>query len=1127
MSYLNFHAHSMFSVLDALPEPEEIARASKRLGNDAFVITDHGTLGSWIKAYKAAEKLDMQFIPGCEFYIRPSEDDIWTGSEEHLDCATKYHHLIAIAKSQEGVRSLIALFNSAEEIRFKGSRRDVPVITEESLFANGDGLIVANACVSGPAAYYLRYGMEDRCRDWLRRYKDRFGDDLYVEIQWHDLTFCDELYVYNTLVEMAREMNIRLLPTTDSHFVNKEDAEDHNIFKNIYRPGYVFDFKKGEFESAFNGHGYYIMNEQEIRDAISHITTLTPEEIDQAVANTVELRARCEQTHFPKAKDLVDRSEELRELVEIGWKIKRAGTDLADASKERIETELGVIENMHFTEYFINVRNIIHRAQSMGILVGPARGSAAGSEVCYLLDITKIDPIKNGLMFERFLNPERFNYPDIDMDIQSTLAGSPLSGKNSLIESLSHDLFPFSGQIVNETRASTLMLFKQLAKAFSLPFDTVNRITTDRHVADDLLMEDEYTGWLADEMRELKISYTGAFAKFEKYIPFAYKYGGNLRGDKADGILVNTAAHASGVILYPSKDPNILPKSSQGVTYRGHDLEEMGFIKYDLLGLSTLDPIAHFMPTLLAEKGVEATVKDENGDVVLGEDGKPLTETIFNWERADDPETWDVFCDGDTDFVFQFSSPGMKRALRITKPRTISKLAELNALYRPGCIKAGILEQYLTDSFSEDAKIVGEHLKKVFGEDHSYAMIFQEDIMKVVQDMAGFSLGEADLVRRAMQRKELDRMLSYKEKFIENFDVETYGNIAQAVWAAIEEFASYAFNKSHSVAYACIAYWTAYIYRHHKNELFEYMLGIDMDRQKVITFLSRDHRILFPSLKSTNTAYEVTDTELRIPTTEVTGQTPVEYLLTLDSSKKSMITRYGILDSFCVDRKGIRDLFDAIPKRSIDGLTDAQRNVLVKSRDLQSLIRSLSALDLIEFTKRGTTYEIEVKRPKSTKHVEISTVASGDVLASNCQEDIRRYGLIRERYADKAPVIPLDRIHSFFRNRYEGCRNDPDARPRDILRTAVRMAHIEQTTGKSYRCALKKFTPGKRAKVELVFADGEETYRVVSRDASALLKSVPKNTPLEVEFAVDSYYASSTDTPVVSLMVSKAKRREN
>lgn len=747
--------------------------------------------------------------------------------------------------------------------------------------------------------------------------------------------------------------------------------------------------------------------------------------------------------------------------------------------------------------------------------------SAAGSEVCYLLDITKIDPLKNGLMFERFLNPERFNYPDIDTDLQSVVNSSSDSGKDILMKSMSCDLFPFSGQIVNEMRASTLVLFKQLAKVFSLSFKDVNRLTTDDEVSDVLLMQDEYTYWLPDQLKRLDISWTPAWEEFEKYIPFAYKYGGSERGDKANGILINTSAHASGVILYPVNDQNILPKNSQGITYRGHDLEEMGFIKYDLLGLSTLDPISYFMPTLIREKGITIPDRDNNGNIRLDKNGNQIYKTIFDWENTDDPETWDVFCRADTDFVFQFASPGMKRALRITKPRTIAKLAELNALYRPGCIKAGILEQYLKNEFSDDAIIVGKHLKEVFGEDHSYAMIFQEDIMKVVQDMAGFTLGEADLVRRAMQRKEHDRMASYKEQFINNFKTDIYGDIAENVWAAINEFASYAFNKSHSVAYACIAYWTAYIYCHHKNELFEYMLNSNMDKQKVITFVSKDHKIIFPSLKTKNTKYVVTDTELLIPTTAVTDQSLAQYLLSLDKDKKEMIMRYGVLDDFCIDRKNLRDLFDSIPKKTINSLTDQQIDGL-NTNNINELINRLSALDIIDFKRNGIVYNIEVKKPKSVKKINLCTFPTKEILVNNCQEDIRRYGIVREKYADSAPEIDTDKIETMLENRVSNINDTSSMDESMILRDILRnhSTDVSEVESKPYRCVLKKAYLTGYPKVELVFSNDVIKVGLVSpRKLVSKIKAMPSCTPVEVHFAVDGYYKRDTKEISINIKV--------
>lgn len=372
MSYLNFHCHSVFSKKDALPEPIEIAEVNKSFGNDAFVITDHGDLGAFIKAYKAQESTGLQFIPGCEFYMKPSDPTLWKGTKdkgiEKSEHAVKYFHILCVAKNQEGLKSLFAIYNSHE------SYYDRPLITKETLFENKDGLVVATACASGEVLYYLRYGMDDKAEEFLKEYKEVFGDDFYVELQYHGLEFIDEVDCYNRLVAMARKLDIPMIPTTDSHYIKKEDALAHTIYKDIYKERFQYDMEAKNFGSAFEGDGYYMKNEDEIKESIAHITSLSEKDIDDIVENTIKLRNKCEKTDFPRGRPLSNRSITLRNLVEEGFNKKRRGTDMEEVSRERLEMELKVINDLDFSEYFINVRDIVNRGKSLGVLVGPGRG---------------------------------------------------------------------------------------------------------------------------------------------------------------------------------------------------------------------------------------------------------------------------------------------------------------------------------------------------------------------------------------------------------------------------------------------------------------------------------------------------------------------------------------------------------------------------------------------------------------------------------------------------------------------------------------------------------------------------------------------------------------------------------
>lgn len=713
------------------------------------------------------------------------------------------------------------------------------------------------------------------------------------------------------------------------------------------------------------------------------------------------------------------------------------------------------------------------------------------------------------------------------------------NGKDVLIDSLSKDLFPFTGQIVNEMRATTIILFKRLARSLDIPFYQSNKVSTDSEVSSTYLLEDEYTGWLPEQLFKLlgthyateeivqgvdnkphkAYSIVDRKWKFlEDHIEFCYKYGGNGHGDNAHGLLYNTSIHASGVILYPYDDKNILPKTSQGVTYRGHDLEEVGFIKYDLLGLESLDPINAFMDKIRKDKG--------------------WSKDYFDWEDTTDEVIWkEVFQKADTDFVFQFSSPGMKKALTTVKPDNISTLAELNALYRPGCINAGIFSNYINNTFSEKDLIVGSFLKEEFGEDHSNAMIFQEDIMRIVQKMAGFSLTDADLVRRAMQRKEADRMASYKDQFIQGFNKEKYGDIAVDVWNAIEAFATYAFNKSHSVAYACIAYWTAYIFHYYKDEFFEYTLDKGIDKQKAIAYLSSNgYEIVFPTLQTKNETFKVKDNKVYIPTKSVVDQSLGEYLLSLNADKNTMITKYGILDDICMDRRGIRNLFKEIPAKNIANIAPTNMLEIAEKKTIVELLRSLQDIGLLEYEESGAGYVIKVNKARSQKEccLRVKSIDS-DMRKYNCQEDYRQYGIVRPLYADKAPrdfneerkAEIYNRLNSTVANKYkEGVTFRRDLE-KILNEKCLNYKEVSLIESKPYNAVLTELKiAGWKKNATLAFSDNLLEYRLVNTFGdTTLIKSLDKNTPVSVRFKVVAT-VSSDYTVGLSIQIAEMKERK-
>lgn len=563
MAFYNFHTHSQYSYKDALPTPKMIAQKYKDMGLDAFCITDHGNLNSFIDAYNVAKELDMQFIPGCEFYLQPLDENWVFNKANNKDVQVdenrlvKYHHITVIAKNQDGLKSLVELYNDAEE--HYGKR----LVTLQDILSK-QGLIVLSGCVAGQTIYYIMTNAMDKAQYVVEQCKNALDDDFYIELQYHNLQEfgknwgTNEVDVYNKLIELAKQYQIKMVVTNDSHYVDKDDRAHHNLYKAIHL-GKSYDYDTSSLPQAYDGESYHILSEEEIRQALTHYQ-LTEQDIDEIIANTEEIRNKCEQTEFMRGKPLSNAEEQLTELVKQGWEKLRKDTPRAEESEKRWQYEMSVIKEKNFTEYFVNVYSIVNRARELGLTVGPGRGcflpgnmvsmhnpytdndglmqeiekihigqkvlthdgeyhkvlnvleydvqdedcievhlsnghtitctadhkifkqdigyvpanelaqgdilsgvyrqkdkqynfvtitdikhinytgkvydlsvegvhnytvgrvtvhnSGAGSEVNYLLGITSVDPLKYGLIFERFLNPSRNGYPDIDVDFQ-------------------------------------------------------------------------------------------------------------------------------------------------------------------------------------------------------------------------------------------------------------------------------------------------------------------------------------------------------------------------------------------------------------------------------------------------------------------------------------------------------------------------------------------------------------------------------------------------------------------------------------------------------------------------------------------------------------------------------------
>lgn len=757
---ISLHLHSEYSSKDALSKVKDIASRHKELGEEAFCITDHGTIAGFPEAFTVAKEMGMKFIPGCEFYLTPPEEfDMKVKGEKMTEInrllrlkstpedvraqaerekaiwdsrdVKKNFHLTVIANSQEGLENLFRVYS---EGNFYYKHR----ITRESLFKHNKGLVVFSGCFGSELAYYVKGKMWDNAHNLIESYKKAFPGRYYIEIQYHELEqfdrekergYLNEYETYQAMMKLAKEHDVPMIVTNDSHYVYKEDQRLHDIYKAI-----CYHNTEDEItgDMGFSGGGYHIMTKEEVWELFKKGNYCSKEEFDIMADNAEKVeKSVAWDIDIPRMKPFEDKSEELRKLVMEGWEKIRKGTEYEQKSLEQIEYELRVIENMKFTNYFTNVKAIVDRARECNVMTGPGRGSGAGSEVNYLLGITKVDPIKYGLMFERFLNPSRHEMPDIDIDFESIAPDNPeWRGPDFVVKSL-EDKFKFHGRIANVSTASSLMLFKKLAGFYGIAPSFQNKYTTGVNKA--LLEEPECPTYevFRKSVEEIGGTWSDKWEKVWQSLDLCYKL---------DGIVFGSSIHASGVIM--TEEESNLPMDTFGVlAFNGRALEQYGYVKYDLLAIDTLNPI------------------------------HKLYGLDVDWEDNYDKNIWEMMTSADTDYVFQLGGSVPKNMMSKAGVNNIDEISEISSINRPGPLGSGLndkwvdikLNKYKFESPEEEA--LSKLFIKIFGPTHSGIMVYQEDIMQLVVNECGFSNSDSDSLRKAIGKKKFDMLMGFKEQF--------------------------------------------------------------------------------------------------------------------------------------------------------------------------------------------------------------------------------------------------------------------------------------------------------------------------------------------------------------------------
>ena len=782
MAFAHLHVHTEYSLLDGACRMERLLDAAKEMGQTAVAITDHGCMYGVVEFYKAAKKRGIQPILGCEVYVarRTRFDKV-----HELDGENR--HLVLLCENETGYHNLLALVSKAwVEGFYSKPRVDLDLLREHH-----EGLIALSACLAGEIPRALTRGDYEGAREAALRYEGIFGrGNFYLELQDHGMA--EQKRINPQLIRLSRETGIPLVATNDCHYIAPEDSRMHRVLLCIQTGRTIEDENAMEFGSE----EFYFKSEEEMR-------TLFPD-VPEAADNTVKIAQRCQvELEFGKTKlpafftpDGSDNLEFFRRLCQEGL-IRRYGEDPPQEYRDRLEYEIRVISQMGYVNYYLIVWDFIRYARSVGIPVGPGRGSGAGSLAAYCVGITNVDPMRYDLLFERFLNPERVSMPDFDIDFSDERRDEIIG---YVVDKYGAD---HVAQIVTFGTMAARGALRDVGRALNIPYNKVDQVA--KLVPLSLGMTLDTAMKQSKELRE-KVE---ADPQVKELWDMARKVEGMPR---------HASTHAAGVVITdkPVMDYVPLSKNDDAVVtqYTMTAIEELGLLKMDFLGLRNLSVIDH------AEKLVRRR------------------EAGFSIEAApeDDGAVFRMLSEGHSEGVFQLESPGMKRLLVQAQPACVEDLIAIISLYRPGPMQ--FIPQYLESRKNPESVHYRHPLLRPILEPTGGCIIYQEQVMQIFRDLAGYSLGRADIVRRAMAKKKHDVLEREREVFLhgqqrEDGTWEVDGCLRRGVdqqtalelFKEIESFASYAFNKPHAAGYAVVAYQTAYLKCHYPCEYMAALLS--------------------------------------------------------------------------------------------------------------------------------------------------------------------------------------------------------------------------------------------------------------------------------------------------------------
>ena len=932
MAFTHLHVHTEYSLLDGSCKIKELAARAKELGMDSMAVTDHGVMYGVIDFYRAAREVGIKPIIGCEVYVAPgSRFDRETSNGED-----RYYHLVLLAENDTGYHNLMKIVSRG----FVDGFYYKPRVDYEVLETYHEGVIALSACLAGEVQRYLARGMyEEACRS-ARHYEDIFGKgNFFLELQDHGIP--TQKTVNQGLMRMSRELSMDLVATNDIHYILAEDAAAHDILLCIQTGKKVSDENRMRYE----GGQYYVKSEEEMRALFPYA--------QEAIDNTHKIAERCNVeiefgvTKLPKYEvpEEYDSWSYLNKLCQDGMAKRYPNDD--GTLQERLSYELGVIHNMGYVDYFLIVWDFIHFARSHDIMVGPGRGSAAGSIVSYCLEITNIDPVRYDLLFERFLNPERVSMPDIDIDFCFERRQEVI---DYVVEKYGKD------QVVQIVTFGTLAakgVVRDVGRVLDLPYARCDAIA--KMIPGDLGMTLEKALKQSPDLRE------------------AYQNDDEVRylidmARRLEGLPRHTSMHAAGVVIGQRAMDEFVPlsRASDGTIttqFTMTTLEELGLLKMDFLGLRTLTVIQNAVRQAEENYGVHLVMEeiDYNDKDVLASIGTGK-------------------CDG----IFQLESSGMKSFMKELRPENLEDIIAGISLYRPGPMD--FIPRYLKGKNDKDS-ITYEcpQLEHILGPTYG-CIVYQEQVMQIVRDLAGYTMGRSDLVRRAMSKKKAAVMEKERQNFV-------YGNQEENVKGCIEngidektanhiydemiDFARYAFNKSHAACYAVVAYQTAYLKYYYPKEFFAALMTSVMDNvgkvsEYILTCRQMGIRILPPDINEGQSGFSVSGDAIRYGLSAIKsiGRNVVDEIIR-ERQNNGLFTS---IDDF-VERMGGREvnkrtLENFIKAGAMDSLPGNRRQKTMiapelldqKNKDRKNVLEG--QLSLFDFAAEEEKQQYQITMPK-------------------------------------------------------------------------------------------------------------------------------------------------------------------